>query len=144
MSFAEEQTLLRMSINSGMDYKNTSVDWANFVRDLCKMYVHEVLTNTKLTGVVEIDENLFVRTVKYHKGNPSGRNKIWNFGIIARESGTLLLCPVDKRDSKTLLTIIAKHVEKRSTIYSDGWAAYNSLNDIGYNHYTVLHKYSFS
>ena len=132
MSFAEEQTLLRMSIKSGMDYKKTSVERANFVRDLCKMYVHDVWTDAKLTGVLEIDESLFVRTVKYHKGNPKGRNKIWILGLIARESGTLLLFPVDKRDSKTLLVIIEKHVEKRSTIYSDGWATYNTLNDIGY------------
>ena len=50
--------------------------------------------------------------MKYHNGNPRGRNNIWIVGLIARESGTLLLFPVDKRDSKLLLTIIEKRVEK--------------------------------
>lgn len=30
-----------------------------------------------------------------------------------------------------------------STIYSDWWSTYCSLNDLGYKHFTVLHKYSF-
>ena len=73
------------------------------------MQVHEVLTDAKLTGMIEIDENLFGRTVKYHKGNPRGRNKILIVGLIARETGIMLLFPVDKRDFKTVLTIIEKH-----------------------------------
>jgi hypothetical protein len=36
-----------------------------------------------------------------------------------------------------------RYVEKGSTIYSDGWTAYCHLNDIGYKHFTVLHKYAF-
>lgn len=43
----------------------------------------------------------------------------------------------------TLLPIIQRHVEVGSTIYSDGWSFYCSLNDIGYEHFTVTHKYTF-
>ena len=34
-------------------------------------------------------------------------------------------------------------MEQGSTIYSDGWSAYCELNDLGYHHFAVLHKYSF-
>ena len=76
-------------------------------------------------------------------GNPRG-NQIWIFGLIDRASQTLLLYPVDRRATHIQKLIITKHVVKRSRIYSDGWAAYNSLNALGYDHSTVLHKYAFT
>lgn len=60
-----------------------------------------------------------------------------------RESNRLLLYPVSDRTEGTLLPIIERHVEKGSCVYSDGWSAYCPLNDLGYQHFTVLHKYSF-
>lgn len=47
------------------------------------------------------------------------------------------------RTEATLLPIIERHVEKGSSIYSDGWSAYCPLNELGYRHFTVLHKYAF-
>ena len=31
----------------------------------------------------------------------------------------------------------------QARLYSDGWSAYFNLNDVGYRHFTVLHKYAF-
>ena len=36
----------------------------------------------QLSGDVEIDESLFGRKVKYHRGNPHVGCKIWVFGMI--------------------------------------------------------------
>ena len=38
-----------------------------------------------------------------------------------------------------LTRIIQRHVEPGS----DGWSAHNSLNDLGFKHFTVVHKYTF-
>ena len=69
--------------------------------------------------------------------------KVWIFGMVERETNTLLIYPVSDRSEDTLLPIIQRHVEPGSTIYSDGLSAYCGLNDLGYHHFTVLHKYSF-
>ena len=69
--------------------------------------------------------------------------QIWIFGLVERESNTLLLYPVSDRSEETLLPTIERHVEKGATIFSDGWSAYCPLNNLGYEHFTVLHKYSF-
>ena len=50
-----------------MNYSSTSVDWANFVREPLKFWVHETLP-TMMSGIVEIDESLFRRRIKYHRG----------------------------------------------------------------------------
>lgn len=63
--------------------------------------------------------------------------------MVERDSNTLLIYPVSDRSEDTLIPIIKNHVEAGSTIYSDGWSAYCGLNELGYNHFTVLHKYSF-
>jgi transposase-like protein len=61
---------------------------------------------------------------------------------VERETNPILLYPVSDRTEATLLPIIERHVEKGATIYSDGWSAYCPLN-LGYQHFTVLHKYAF-
>ncbi|XP_055999056.1 uncharacterized protein LOC130047694 [Ostrea edulis] len=63
--------------------------------------------------------------------------------MVERETNALIMYPVSDRTEDTLIPVIERHVEKGSTIYSDGWSAYCKLNDHGYNHFTVLHKYSF-
>jgi transposase-like protein len=68
---------------------------------------------------------------------------VWIFGMVERETNCIILYPVSDRTEATLLPIIQPHVAPDSTIYSDGWASYCNLNDVGYKHFTVLHKYDF-
>ena len=63
--------------------------------------------------------------------------------MVERESNTIIVYPVADRTAATLIPLIQRHVEPGTTIYSDGWTAYCDLNDLGYRHFTVLHKYSF-
>lgn len=63
--------------------------------------------------------------------------------MVERDTKTILLYAVSDRSEGTLLPIIEMYIEKGATIYSDGWSAYCPLNDLGNNHFTVLHKYAF-
>ena len=64
---------------------------------------------------MEIDESLFGRRTKYHRGDPRDL-KIWIFGIVERETNRLKLFPVDKRDAETLMPIIKENVVPGSTV----------------------------
>ncbi|XP_078329246.1 uncharacterized protein LOC111114334 [Crassostrea virginica] len=114
-----------------------------FIHEEFKEYFYTDLRHRTLRGVVEIDKSLFGRRVKFHRGNPNLGMKVWIFGMVERETNTLLIYPVSDRSEDTLLPIIQRHVEPGPTIYSDGWSAYCGLNDLGNHHFTVLHKYSF-
>lgn len=63
--------------------------------------------------------------------------------MVERETNTIILYPVADRKEETLLPIIQRHCLPGSSIYSDGWSAYCPLNDMGYEHFTVIHKYAF-
>jgi transposase-like protein len=101
-----------------MAYKSSAVDWANYIRDWFVEYYYRDIRSTKFSGIVEIDESLFGRRVKYNKGKAVGR-RIWIFGMVERDSNRIKLFPVSQRDRDTLIPIIQENIEKGSTIYSD-------------------------
>jgi transposase-like protein len=141
-NYAERNSLFQCSQYSGMDYKKTAVNWGRSIREMfCSVFVQQIHP-VKFTGIVEIDESLFGRHTKNHRGQPRG-HQIWIFGLVERESNRLKLFPVDNRCATTLIGIIKDNVEPGSTIYSDGWRAYSCLNTLGYKHYVVQHKYAF-
>ena len=57
---------------AGIHYKSTAVDWASFVREVMVEYVSSTVSTLKFTGTVEIDESLFGRKHKYHRGKSTG------------------------------------------------------------------------
>ena len=65
--------------------------------------------------------------------------------LVQRDTGDfrLEICPGNKRDSRTLLALIEKHVEPGTTIFTDCWRAYNGLTELGFPHYTVNHSKHF-
>ena len=142
-SYLDKMTLLQCSIFSGISYRSTAVNWASFLRELFKEHFFIHTRHRVLSGEVEIDESLFGRKMKYHRGNPRPGLRVWIFGMVERQSNTVILYPVGDRTKDTLIPLIKRHVAPGSTIYSDGWSAYCDLNSIGYQHFTVLHKYSF-
>ena len=92
---------------------------------------------------MQIDESAFGKTQKYRKGKYY--KKRWIFRISQPSKHKCLLVPVEKRDAKTLLDIICKYVDTGSNmkVVSDGWAAYNTLAQKGYQHSVVVHKEEF-
>jgi hypothetical protein len=80
-----------------------------------------------LEGEVEVDESLFARH-KYHVGRVRKTMKRWVFGLRQRNSNRARFFIVNNdRSHHTLIPLILQCVRPGSTIYSDGWAAYNSL-----------------
>ncbi|XP_060590076.1 uncharacterized protein LOC132745237 [Ruditapes philippinarum] len=142
-TYLEGLSLGMTSRYAGVSYTGTAVDWGSFIRELMKEYFHVRLSQKKMSGIVEIDESLFGRRVKFHRGDPNKGLKVWVFGMVERSTNSLILYPVKDRTADTLIPLIERHVEKGSTIYSDGFSAYFHLNDMGYRHFTVIHKYSF-
>lgn len=120
------------------------IDWYSFLRDVCSA---SLLRNPVKLGsgvdseIVEIDESLFGKKRKYHRG--SGNQKFWVFGMVERGTRNSVLQLVDKRDRETLLPIIKKYVVQGTTIYSDQWAAYYTIGEEGYSHATVNHSKEF-
>ena len=141
--YLDGNSLRQCATFAGISYGSTSVEWAVYIRDILKDYFRRYVINETLSGEVELDESLFGRKVKYHRGNPNLGTKIWIFGMVDRNTNSIILYPVNDRSQNTLIPLIERHIEKGSTIYSDGWSAYCDLNSRGYRHFTVLHKYAF-
>jgi hypothetical protein len=74
-------TLLQTSIFAGVNYKSTALDWASFLRELFKEHFHRNISHRKLRGEIAIDESLFGRRVKYHRGNPHNGLKVMFISI---------------------------------------------------------------
>ena len=59
----------------------------------------------------------------------------WIFGGICHETKQMFFVSVEKCDKAPLLSIIKERIKEGTTIISDGWAAYKSLKNKGYDHY---------
>lgn len=79
---------------------------------------------------------------KYHRG-AGPKQQLWVFGGKERNTRNAFMRIVEKRDRDTLLPIIKSQIELGSTIFSDQWGAYFTLNEEGYKHDTVNHSKEF-
>jgi transposase-like protein len=121
--------------------EHTIVDWRNFAREVCLCILQQ--DNEKIGGpgkIVEIDESKFGKR-KYHRGKRV--EGVWIFGGIERETKRCFFEVVSDRSAATLIPIIQKYVEPDTTIHSDCWKAYSSLEKEGYIHLTVNHSIEF-
>ena len=92
-------------------------------------------------GVVEIDCSRFGRKVKYHRRQPCV-HRVWIFGIVESASQNSIPCGQQKHRNFYLIDTDTC-IYPGSGIYLDSWASYMSLNEIGYVHFTVVHKTNF-
>ena len=139
-----EQIIFQAQLGKEKLSRETVADWLSYCREICLEIVAR--ETPKLIGgpglTVEVDESKFGRR-KYNKGRlVEGQ---WVLGGICRETKDVFLavCPDNKRDAPTLLDIIERHVTKSSTIVTDCWRAYDSLDQDGWDHLTVNHEYNF-
>ena len=135
--YPEELVLHELRIGS----EHTTVDWYNFAREVCVEILEK--HSTKIGGpgkTVEIDESKFGKR-KYHRGRRV--DGVWVFGGIERESKRSFFRTVEHRDAETLLPILKEFVLPGTTIISDCWKAYCSLESEGYIHLTVNHSKEF-
>lgn len=94
---------------------------------------------TPLAGSIEIDESYFgPRRIRGLRGRRAGR-KVAVIGLLKR-GGKVFCSPVMNCSKAELMGVIrGKVVAEGSTIYTDGWRAYDGLVTEGYRHYRIHH-----
>lgn len=67
--------------------------------------------------------------------------QIWLLGIISSVLKMFRIEVVSNRNSSTIKNFIRRHIETGNVIFSDGWQAYNWLNEpsSGYQHKVHIH-----
>ena len=66
----------------------------------------------------------------------------WVFGVVEdKPDGRLYIQMVRHKDAQTLQSIIKDYFADGTTVFTDGWPAYNGLNNVnGFKHYSVNHS----
>jgi transposase len=96
-------------------------------------------SDTKIEGEAELDESYFGPTrVRGRRGRGAG-GKIPVFGILKR-GGNVYVEIVKNCSRASLLPIIKGKILSGSTIYTDGWRAYDGLILDGYKHFRIFHS----
>lgn len=91
----------------------------------------------KLTGRIECDEAYFGKS-KGHRGRNNDKHIIF---CMVQRNGDAIAKHVPDTTSETLLPIIAEHVHKSATIYTDQYSAYKRLSEYGFNkHFRIKHS----
>ena len=118
------------------------VNWSSFCREVCIDWALQ--RRQKIGGmgeVVEIDESKFGKR-KYNRGRRVEGQ--WVFGGIQRNNPKkFFLVPVETRDKETLLNLISEWILPGTTIISDCWKAYDTIEDQGFQHLKVNHSVEF-
>ena len=121
----------------------TIAKFRNIMGNVFVESVQRNICNSKIGGPgksVQIDEAKFGKQ-KYNRGRLV--EGTWVLGGICSETGEMFLEPVKKRDKDTLIPIIISRVKPGTTIVTDCWKAYNSLQEEDFTHLTVNHSYNF-
>eukprot|EP00095_Tigriopus_kingsejongensis_P003551 snap_masked-scaffold1639_size32527-processed-gene-0.2 protein:Tk03551 transcript:snap_masked-scaffold1639_size32527-processed-gene-0.2-mRNA-1 annotation:"PREDICTED: uncharacterized protein LOC100214701" len=138
---------------SGGMAKDIQIDWANFHHDICGQHllknptviggVQEDENGTSTPVIVEIDESLLAKA-KYNLGRwPEQR---WVFGGVERQTGHCFMVEVPDRRRETLEAEIKGFIRPGTQILSDGWAAYNKVDEFAggnYTHSVIVHEHNF-
>ena len=85
---------------------------------------------------------MFGRRMKHHRGEKKGMN-VWVVGLVERATNQVIMYHVEDRSEEAMKSIIQNYVERGSSIYTDGWASYNWMNDAGYEHFKLIYKEKF-
>jgi len=96
---------------------NTVLKYYSLFNEICISFYEEELRSKMLEGIIELDEtHLFTEKKTYADARPYALSSIWLVGMRKRESKQFFIIPVEKRDEKTLISIILKHIKRKSTI----------------------------
>ena len=103
--------------------------------------IEYTLTSIQDYGEFEVDESYFgARRVRGKRGRgAAGKTPV--FGLLKRD-GKVWVNVIENCSKSELMPIIEGKVLEGSTIYSDGWKAYDGLILNGYEHYRVYHSHN--
>lgn len=127
--------------------RRSSVDWRSFCSEVTVNWFDNQSPIGGIDVSVEIDETLITKR-KYNRGRLV--KQIWLFGGIERVSKKRFVVPLMDEDNEplprnkeNLIALIKKFIRQGTTIYSDLWKAYNTLQDEGYKHFGINHSLNF-
>ena len=95
----------------------------------------------QFSGEIEIDESYFgARRVRGKRGRgAAGKTPV--FGVLKR-GGKVYITVVPNCSREALMPVITGKILEGSTIYSDGWTAYDGIILNGYEHHRVYHSHN--
>lgn len=93
----------------------------------------------QFSGEVELDESYFgAKRIRGKRGRgAAGKTPV--FGVLKRE-GNVYVEIVKNCSKEQLMPIIQGKILEGSTIYTDGWRAYDGLILNGYDHFRIFHS----
>ena len=98
---------------------------------------------SEFDGEIECDESYFGGRRKGDKRGRGVKNKVPVFGLLKRD-GKVYTQVIKNASSKELMPIINDLVNKKSTVYTDKWKAYDGLVLDGYKHKRINHSKLFA
>jgi hypothetical protein len=120
---------------------NTVMAWQTKIRAAYSKRMLEVdIEFGTRDAVVEIDESVILRAKPTRNRHARPRPTKWVFAMFDRRQNAGVIKLVPNRSADVLVPIIQEHCTPGAVIYSDGWQAYRFLNDLGFNHQTVVHR----
>ena len=133
--FCHDETAEKSSAYTGLNRNTIN----RIYKKLRIRIVEESIASTPELGEFEVDESYFgAKRVRGKRGRgAAGKTPV--FGLLKRE-GKVYVTIVKKCSKAELMPIIEGKVLEGSTIYSDGWKAYDGLILNGYDHYRVFHS----
>lgn len=122
----------------------TIARWFELFRDCIISAARDLASNlpSRIGGpgiIVQVDEALIGRR-KYNRGR--AMEGTWVVGMIDSNGELHIeICP--RRDRATLHALSQRSVLPGSDIHTDGWRAYQGLENLGYDHHVVNHRHEF-
>jgi transposase-like protein len=133
--FALDFTATQTAELTGITRKSVNGIYNRIREQILESLAQEVLFD----GEIEMDESYFGPTrVRGKRGRGAGRKMIV-FGLLKRQDKVYTTI-VPNCSREELLPIIKGHILEHSTVYTDGWRAYDGLIINGYDHHRIYHS----
>ncbi len=132
--FCHDETAAKAAMYTGLHRNTVNRMYMLLRKRMAEMSIAEA----QEIGEFEIDESYFgARRIRGKRGRgAAGKTPV--FGVLKR-GGKVYVNIVKNCSREQLLPIIQGKALQGSTIYSDGWRAYDGLILNGYDHYRVHH-----
>jgi len=135
-SFSLDQTAKDAAVMAGVHINTAERIFQKLRETVASLAFQE--TEEALKGEFEVDESYFGPQRVPGKRGRGAAGKTPVFGVLKRD-GNVYTQIVNSCSREELVPIIQGKVLENSTIYSDGWRAYDSLIIDGYEHYRIYH-----
>lgn len=131
--FCEDLTATQTAHLTGIN-RNTVNRYYGLFRE--RIAAYQEATNQPFRGSVELDESYFGGKGQGRRGRDTAKVPV--FGILKR-NGRVSTQIIRNASPREIWPLIRKFVRRGSTVYTNGWMAYDGLVLNGYRHYRINH-----